>query len=409
MAGRTNAKHSRDAQVRRCGVVIGGAASVFVAAAAIATGSATPAHADFEELIDPIIQPLLTHVVDAVSTLDPAAALDLTSWSDNVLSSLSSLDLALPSVEHAAAAASSATDAASAAASSTDSTTDLASAGTSIPITMVEGTEPTVTSTVDGASTTLLVDTGSSGLVVPDTDLGLSSPLQTLDTLGWPTHIGVSGYSGGVDYIYYTYDEPVDYANGVDTTVPVEVEVYSWEPGNFASLFSNDAFQNFDASNGVTGILGIGDNVSGGAGESPLEAAGYSGVTVDLTKDQLVLGENSDPTGAVELSGSGSTASGLSETVTTSTGASVGSGTISDDLDTGGVYGTIPSSISGSSLAPGDVVTVSDNGQELYSYIVGAGESPTVTSGTSIDSGVEPLLTHPLYIDYTNGDLYLDK
>lgn len=133
-------------------------------------------------------------------------------------------------------------------------------------------------------------------------------------------------------------------------------------------------------------------------------------VAVVPPNNQLVLGENSDPTGAVELSGSGSTASGLTETVTTGTGAPVGSGAISDDLDTGGVYGTIPSSISGgSSLAPGDVVTVSDNGKELYSYTVGAGESPTVTSATSIDSGVEPLLTHPLYIDYTNGDLYLDK
>src|SRR6201996_3542685 len=351
--GADGRKQSGSQPARRCGAVFGGAFSAFAAAAAMATGAAAPAHADFEDLLDPIIQPLLTSFTDAVSAVDPAAALDITSWTDSLLSSLGSVDLALPSVAEPAAAAAS---------SASDSTADLAAVGTSLPITIAEGTEPTVTSTVDGASTTLLVDTGSSGLVIPDTDLGLTSPLQALETLGFPTHIGESGYSGGVDYIYFTYNEPVDYANGVDTTVPVEVEVYSWEPGNLASLFSNDAFQNFDSSNDVTGILGIGNDVSHSAGESPLEAAGYSGVTVDLVNDKLVLGENSDPTGAIALSGSGSTVSGLTETVTTSTGTQVGTGTISDDLDSGGVYGTIPSSIAGSSsgLAAGDVVKVYD-------------------------------------------------
>ena len=52
---------------------------------------------------------------------------------------------------------------------------------------------------IDGSSDqTLLVDTGSSGLVIPWEDLGL---LQTLE-LGLPTGIGEGGYSGGVDYIY---------------------------------------------------------------------------------------------------------------------------------------------------------------------------------------------------------------
>ena len=397
MAGRTSVKNSRNVQVRRCGVVMGGAVSAFVAAAAMATGSAAPAKADFEDLLDPLIQPLLTSFTDAVSAVDPAAALDITSWTDSLLSSLGS-DLALPAVAEPAAAA---------AASTTDSTTDLATAGTSIPISIAEGTEPTVSTTVDGAGTTLLVDSGSSGLVIPDTDLNLTSPLQALETLGFPTHIGESGYSGGVDYIYFTYDEPVDYANGVDTTVPVEVEVYSWEPGNFASLFSNDALQNFDSSNDVTGILGIGNDVSHSAGESPLQAAGYTGVTVDVPDKELILDANPG-TAIATLNASGSTVSGLTETVTNSSGT-VGTGTISDDLDSGGVYGTIPSSISSSSLAQGDVVTVYDGSKELYSYTVGAGESPTVTSGTSIDSGFPAFQDNPIYIDYSNDTLTIDE
>src|SRR6201999_2263824 len=115
---------------------------------------------------------------------------------------------------------------------------------------------------------------------------------------------------------------------------------------------------------------------------------------------------------AIALSGSGSTVSGLTETVTTSTGTQVGTGTISDDLDSGGVYGTIPSSIAGSSsgLAAGDVVKVYDGTTELYQYTVGSsGESPTVISGSGIDSGVEPFFTHPLYIDYSTDKLYLDQ
>ncbi|MGA8329053.1 MAG: hypothetical protein WB777_07150, partial [Mycobacterium sp.] len=105
MAGRASAKNSRNAKARRCGVVMGGAVSAFVAAAAMATGSAAPAKADFEDLLDPIIQPLLTSFTDSLSAIDPAAAVDITSWTDSLLASLNSFDLALPSTAESAAAA----------------------------------------------------------------------------------------------------------------------------------------------------------------------------------------------------------------------------------------------------------------------------------------------------------------
>ncbi len=105
MAGRNSAnKQSRNGTARRCGVVMGGAVGAFVAAAAMATGSAAPAKADFEELLDPIIQPLLTSVTDSLAGFDPAAATDITSWTDSLLSSLNSIDLALPSTAEPAAA-----------------------------------------------------------------------------------------------------------------------------------------------------------------------------------------------------------------------------------------------------------------------------------------------------------------
>ena len=117
MAGHDRKKQVRSTNVgRRLLVGIGAGAGVFFAAAAMATGStvtAAPANADFEDLLDPIIQPLLTSLTDSIGAFDPAAALDLTSWTDSFLASLNSIDLALPSVaEPAAAAASSTADAA---------------------------------------------------------------------------------------------------------------------------------------------------------------------------------------------------------------------------------------------------------------------------------------------------------
>jgi hypothetical protein len=378
-----------------------GAVGAFVAAAAMATGSAAPARADFEDLLDPIIQPLLTSFTDSIAVFDPAAALDLTSWTDSLLASLNtSFDFALPSTDSALAAAATAAEPASVA----------ASAPYDLPITLYEGTESTVQATVDGGgSVPVLVDSGSSGLVIPWQDLGSGSEFQDLLNLGFPTSFGESGYTGGVDYLYLTYDNvPVSYADGLTTDGPVEVEVYSWDPSDFSSLFTNDAFQSFlDGNDSAGGILGIGDNVSGGAGTSPFDS--YGSVLVDATKHELVVGSTNPYAVLGTFSGDGSTATGLTETVTTSTGALVGSHTVDDDLDTGGVFGTVPSAISTSPLAQGDVVTVSEGGNPLYSYQVGADESPTVVSGTSIDSGAEPLLTHSLYINYTTDTIALDS
>jgi hypothetical protein len=413
MAGRDGKKQARSAKAgRRLLVGMGASAGVFLAAAAMATGStvtAAPAKADFDALIDPIIQPILTSLTDSIGAFDPAAALDLTSWTDSFLASLNSIDLALPSAAEPAAALAAAT---------VDAPTPA-----EIPLGLAESTEPTVGATVDGASTTLLADTGSSGLVIPLTDLGSTSTQQltNLYDLGFPVGFGESGFSGGVDYLYLTYDNvAVNYDLGgtstLDTSAPIEVEVYSWNPSDFGSLFTNDAFQGFLQSNDVTGILGIGDAASGGAGVSPLEAAGYDGVTVDLPQHELIVGGATNPGTAIDtLANSGATpTSTLTETVTNSAGHQVGTGLVSDDLDSGGVYGTIPSSIAGTGSLQGDTITVYDGTKELYSYYVGTdsvpqSEAPTVISGSGIDSGVEPFLTHPVFIDYADHTIAIDQ
>ena len=395
-------RQSRHAKARRHRVLGAGAGvGVFLAAAAaMATGSAAPAKADFEDLLDPIIQPILTSVTDSISGFDPAAAVDLTSWTDSFLASLNSIDLVLPSAAEPASAVAAAAEPA-------------ASTGT-IPLTVLENTEPTVNASIDGGSSVpLLVDTGSAGLVIPDTDLGSNTltQLEALFELGIPTGISESGYSGGVDYIYLTYnDVPVDYlgGTGVDTAGPVDVEVYSWDPSNLGSLFTNDAFQNFLSSNDVNGILGIGDNASGPT-TSPF--VGDGGVTVDVqgTGGDLIVGPTNPGTAIDTVSGA--PISSLYESINSGTPVAV-----SDDVDSGGVYGTIPSSLLGNAGTVPDNSTISvyDNatgtGTPLYSYSTGAGDgaAPTVTSGTSIDSGVEPFLEEPIYINYTDDMMSFD-
>ena len=139
MAGRDRKKQARSAKAgRRLLVGMGAGAGVFFAAAAMATGSAAPAKADFEDLLDPIIQPILTSLTDSIGAFDPAAALDLTSWTDSFLASLNSIDLAVPAASEPAAAVAAAAEPA-------------ASTGTyDIPMTVQEDTEPTVQASVDG-------------------------------------------------------------------------------------------------------------------------------------------------------------------------------------------------------------------------------------------------------------------
>ena len=190
----------------------------------MATGSAVtaaPANADFDDLLDPIIQPILTHVADAVAGVDPSAAADLTSWTDSVLNSMSSVE--------PASALSSTSDSVTAASSTSDATS-----GTyDIPITVQEDTEPSVQATVDGSNTTLLVDTGSGGLVVPFQDFGSTTheAIKALNESGAHFEkVGHSGYSGGVEYKYREYDDvTVSYGNGELTTSnsPIDVVMHS--------------------------------------------------------------------------------------------------------------------------------------------------------------------------------------
>jgi PE-PGRS C-terminal aspartyl peptidase-like domain len=394
MTGRDGTKGNN----RRRMSIVGGAVGAFAAAAAMATGSAVtaaPAKADFEDLLDPIIQPLITSIADSLAGFDPAAAADLTSWTDSLLASLNSLDVAAPAAADPAAA-------------TTFSGSDV------IPLTVQEGTEPLVNVSVDGSTPeATLVDTGSSGLLVPINDLSLT---QLFD-LGFPTGINSVSFSGGVDVFYLEYtDATVGYGDGAATTTntPVDVAFFSF-PTSFSAGSPLD-FQQFLTDNASPGgILGIGDSGETGPGTSPFEAAQEPGVTVDVPQGELVVGSNAGTPIEPALNGAATPVSNLTEVVTNSSGQTLGTATVTDDVDSGGVYGTIPSSLVGASgaLPDGDIVKVYDGQTLLYSYTVenngvnfGLNESPgELPSGdTAIDSGFAPFNEEPIYISYTGTD-----
>ena len=369
-------------------------AGVVAAATTISIGAAAPAQADLDDLLDPIVQPILASLTDAIEVFDPAAALDLTGWADTFLDSLGTFGLALPTADSAIAAA----------ATGAEPAAVLAATTYDIPVTMEIVTEPTIETTIAGAANTLLVDTGSAGLVIPWTGLGETDLLafQNFLNLGFPSDFGISGYSGGVGYLYLVYDDvPTVYGDGIlSTSGPVDVEVFSWS-NNLLDPFQN--FQTFLDSNHVDGILGIGANAYGPT-VSPLES--YGGVTLDIPNGVMTIGPNSDiPMFTVD----GAPITTLYETVTTN--GVVSGSAVQVNVDSGGVYGTIPSSI-GSNLQAGSLISVYDEeeGNLLYQYTVGTdalnqSTAPTAVAGTYINSGVVPFLSQAIYLNYDDGTM----
>lgn len=254
----------------------------------------------------------------------------------------------------------------------------------SVPLQVNAGTEPVVDISVNGGpKVPVLVDTGSTGLVLPLQDIGLQN-------LGWPTGIGISGYSGGLHYIYLTFQLPVNFGNGI-TTGPtnVDVPILSFPP-TFAGYF---------ASAGASGVLGVGPN-AGGPGPSIATAA----LPGDLGQGVLI----DEPSHLLEFGGPSLLPSGtsVSGAPMTTLEVSVGSGaptSVSALIDSGGVYGTIPSSLTENGTLPvGTPIHVyTDTGTLLYSYTTTATNSPTVIASGPMNTGFEPFSQFPVYISYS--------
>jgi hypothetical protein len=270
-----------------------------------------------------------------------------------------------------------------------------ATGGVSMPI--YQGTEPVVDVSVGGGpSVPVLIDTGSTGLVIPLRDVGLFN-------LGLPTGFGTGAYSGGLTYFFVKFDTTVNFGNGIVSSTPVDVVV--------AGIPT--PFGNFASSNGAAGIMGIGINAGGPSpGASPV-----NGLPSTMNQGVLI----NEPKGYLQFSNTNP----LPQLGNTSVGAPVGELMVSIDggpkvtlpgsfIDSGGVNGTIPTSVAGSSLPGGTLITVyNSSGQELYHYFTAGSNTPTVTStsGNSMNTGFEPFAQGPVYISRSpsgTGTTYFD-
>jgi hypothetical protein len=262
-----------------------------------------------------------------------------------------------------------------------------------------QGTEPVVDVSINGGpSVPVLVDTGSTGLVIPLRDIGLYH-------LGLPTGVGTGAYSGGLTYFYVTFDTTVNFGNGIVSSTPVDVVV----------LGIPTPFGNFASSNGAAGIMGIGVNAGGPGPSSPV-----SGLPSNINKGVLI----NEPQGYLQFANTNTLTA-----VTSTSGApisdllvSVNSGALQtvpgSFIDSGGVYGTIPlnnAGPGGGTLPAGTTITVyNSDGTELYTYTTTTTNSPTVTSinsGATMNTGFEPFAQGPVYISYSPngvGTTYFD-
>jgi hypothetical protein len=228
------------------------------------------------------------------------------------------------------------------------------------------------------------VDTGSTGLVI-------ESQYVPTQNLGTAVGSGTAGYAGGLTYNYTTYQTTVNFGNGI-VTAPTGV-----------NLASGAAVQNYFAAYGIDGVLGIGPN-NGYPGTSTvipaLPGLLNNGVLINEPQGVLEFGPNPLPTG-VSVAGAPITTADVQ----------INNGplqTVPVMIDSGGVYGTIPSSVLGTGQVSGTVpagTTISvytSNGQTLlYSSTTTGTNSPAVTSGGTMETGYEPFAQQPVYIGYS--------
>jgi hypothetical protein len=259
------------------------------------------------------------------------------------------------------------------------------------------------------------VDTGSSGLLIPITQVNAQN-------LGAPT--GVTGETEYGDWgrFYYTeYSVPVNFGNGIvtaPTTIGVFTRVSEFINGTWTDIPQSEWS---DPQYAVDANMGVCWGQNSGGLSSPVVALPGSlgqGLLVNVPAGQLGFGANPltpvtsvpgmyDTTLGVQVSYSGQTAiNTIHDNVT---------------IDSGGLGGNIPHNVlpaslsaytDGDNLPAGTTISVytSDGATELYSMTITqaehvAGNGPSVSSASDgMNTGIYPFLQGPMYFLYGPGD-----
>ncbi len=267
-----------------------------------------------------------------------------------------------------------------------------------VPVQMRAVTEPVVSVSVNnGPGNPMLVDTGSSGLIITRD----SAP----GDLGEPVATGEIRYSGDLTktFRYTTYVTTVDFGGGA-VTAPTAV--------NIVDDADAAAFEEFLRPAQVVGILGVGANTYGPGPDGytiptaslPGELSDgfllYQGALLGLF-GVMVFGPNPLPT-RVSVPG----APDAYVTVSVNDGPKQTAYSI---IDSGGVYGTLPAYlIGGATSVPTNTkisVYTADGATLLYSYSTIGSNSPTVVDdGELMNTGYMPFQQGPVYINYAAPD-----
>ena len=266
-----------------------------------------------------------------------------------------------------------------------------------VPVQMKAITEPVVYVSVNnGVRNPMLVDTGSSGLLVTRD----SAP----GDLGPAVATGAITFSGDLDttFNYTTYVTTVDFGGGA-VTAPTAVNVI--DDADAA------AFEEFLQPAGVVGILGVGANTYGPGPDGynipttslPGELSDgfllYQGAFLGLF-GVMILGPN--PL-ATRVSVPGAPDANVQVSVDDGPKQDVYS-----IIDSGGVYGTLPAYLigGGTSVPSGTKISVytADGQTLLYSYTTGPYNPEVVGNGDLMNTGYTPFQQGPVYINYAAPD-----
>ncbi len=239
-----------------------------------------------------------------------------------------------------------------------------------------------------------IVDTGSTGLIIPPQDVNMQN-------LGTSTGSGSVRYGDSsnayVTVQYETFQTTVNFGNGIVTT-PTSVDV-----ATSATQTTNGVTTTFPLSS-LPVFLGVGPN-DGYPLPTPVTAALpgdlNQGVLINEAQGVLEFGPNPLPA-VVSVSGAPVT-QGLEVQINNGPLQPATNGAF---IDSGGVFGTIPSALIpgvpvGDAVPAGTTITVyTINGVELYSETVTAANAPYVvsSSGNPFNTGNYPFSLEPIYI-----------
>jgi hypothetical protein len=275
-----------------------------------------------------------------------------------------------------------------------------------VPLHMSD-TDPMMTISVNGGpSVSAIVDTGSTELLVPSTDVNMAG-------VGTPTGHGNVSYgsnSAYSTYYYDAYDTTVNLGNGIVTKTSVDVaNRATW---TIVHADGTTTTTPLDVST-LTPTLGIGPD-AGGVTPATVSLPGVlgQGVLINEPAGYFQFGPNPLPAVA-SISGAPAVAS------TNDLQISINHGPLQTTpgayIDSGDLNGTIPDNLlapgapDGANLPTGTTIAVyTSSGYELYSYAVtGSANAPEVISSATVDGF--PGIFNTGYVPFSLGPIYISN